>query len=252
MNIRGLVKFSLIDYPGKMSCIIFVGDCNFRCPYCHNPHLVFDPESQPQISDEEIFAFLENRKNKLDGVVISGGEPSLQPDLMDFVSKIKDMGFLVKVDTNCTRSDLIVEGINNQVINSLGIDYKAPVDSYNKIAYSNTPDIGNRVQKVIKSAIKNEITIDIRTTIHKELLSLQDLKDIRKELNFLGVDEWTIQQFNPVDIIDDELLEKETYTDRQLLGLASILGGKTRVRGLAGKILVRDEKVSSRQFPVSG
>ncbi|MFA6714325.1 MAG: radical SAM protein, partial [Victivallaceae bacterium] len=100
MNIRGIRRFSLVDFPGKMACVVFVGDCNFRCAYCHNPCLVFDPESQPLISEDEFFGFLEKRRGKLDGVVISGGEPTLQKNLLPFVKKIKAMDFLVKLDTN--------------------------------------------------------------------------------------------------------------------------------------------------------
>lgn len=219
-----------------MGCVVFVGDCNFRCGYCHNPCLVFDPESQPLIGGDEFFAFLEKRQGKLDGVVISGGEPVLQKNLLPFVKKIKSMGFLVKLDTNGSMPEKVFEIHREAGLDALGIDYKAPLDKYNEIACSPIPDLGRKVLELIKFALAENIPLDVRTTVHKALLSEEDLKKMRSELSAVGLKEWTLQQFNNGEVIDDSLLEKETWSDRELLNIAEKLQD-TNVRGLTGIII---------------
>ena len=236
MNIRGMVRFTMVDFPGKMACVAFVGDCNFRCGYCHNPCLVFDPESQPLISEDEFFAFLEKRRGKLDGVVVSGGEPILRKALLSFIRKIKDMGFMVKLDTNGSIPDQVIKIHEEVGLNALGVDYKAPLDKYNEVSQCHVPKLGENTLKVIKFAVDKDIFIDVRTTVHKALLSKDDLAKMREELSSIKLKTWTLQQFNPVDIIDDTLLEKETYSDRELLEIANSLGN-TNVRGLTGILI---------------
>ena len=236
MNIRGMARFTMVDYPGKMACVAFVGDCNFRCGYCHNPCLVFDPESQPLISENEFFDFLEKRKGKLDGVVVSGGEPSLRKPLLSFVRKIKEMGFLVKLDTNGSMPEKVFELYNAGALDALGVDYKAPIERYNEISNCSAKDLGEKTLKVIKFALEKDIFIDVRTTVHKSLLSEVDLAQMRKELDEVGLDKWTLQQFHPNDVIDDTLLEEETYKDSELIKIAKSLGN-TYVRGLTGILI---------------
>ncbi len=232
MDIRGLTKFSLVDFPGKLSSIIFVGRCNFRCPYCHNPYLVLYHESQPRIMEKEILDFLEKRKGKLDGIVISGGEPSLYPEVATFAEKVQKMGFSVKLDTNGSNPERIIRMCEDGLIDMLGIDYKAPADSYNKITASTIEDLPERIHSLIEYVVKNNISCDIRTTVHKKFHSPAVLHKMRKELNLLGVRQWHLQQFHPVEIIDESLLEEETYTDAELTKLAEELGAETYVRGV--------------------
>lgn len=236
MNIRGLHKFSLVDYPGKMACIVFVGECNCRCPYCHNPCLVFDPESQPHIEEAEVFAFLEKRKRKLDGVVISGGEPSLRSGLARFAGKIKEMGFLVKLDTNGSNPKTVIKCIDEGLIDALGVDYKATPELYNKIAGTHINDFAGKVHQVISYAVRKNIFIDVRTTVHKSLLSFNDLREMRKNLDAIGLKKWFLQQFHPVEIIDDKLLNEPTYSDEELLSFAKNIEN-TYVRGLKGIVV---------------
>ena len=106
MVIHGFQKLTLLDYPGKVACTLFSGGCNFRCPFCQNGNLVQHPEWEPVIPEEEIFAVLEKRRGVLDGVCVTGGEPTLDPDLERFVTKIKELGYLVKLDTNAISGDL--------------------------------------------------------------------------------------------------------------------------------------------------
>jgi pyruvate formate lyase activating enzyme len=236
MNIRGIRRFTMVDYPGKMACVVFVGDCNFRCGYCHNPCLVFDPESQPLVSEEEFFDFLDKRHGKLDGVVISGGEPILRRPLPEFIKKIKDKGFMVKLDTNGSMPDKVFKIHEELGLDALGVDYKAPLDKYNHITQCANSGLGEKALKLIKFAVDNDILLDVRTTVHKSLLSESDLNKMREELSSVGLKTWTLQQFNPVDIIDDSLLEEDTYRDRELINLAKAMDN-TNVRGLNGVII---------------
>ena len=237
MNIRGMVRFTLVDFPGKMACVAFVGNCNFRCGYCHNPCLVFDPESQPLISEDDFFEFLKKRQGKLDGVVVSGGEPILRKPLLSFIGKIKDMGFLVKLDTNGSMPEKVFKIHNEAGLDALGVDYKAPLDKYNEISQCHhMPELGEKTLEVIKFALDKDIFIDVRTTVHKALLSETDLSKMRGELSSAGLKTWTLQQFNPGEIIDDSLLEKDTYNDLELIKIARGLDN-TNVRGLSGIII---------------
>lgn len=232
MNIRGLVKFSLIDFPGGISCVIFVGYCNFRCPFCHNPHLVLDPESQPEISQATVIDFLRERKGKIDAIVISGGEPTLRPRLSEFLEQIKEFGFHIKLDTNGSNPEVVRRLFEAQLIDSLGVDLKAHRDKYAVLAGRNNPVMIENVYRTLRYAVQQKIPIDVRTTVHKELLDAKDLGMMRAELDEIGIDEWTIQQFNPVAIIDETLKTKETFSDCQLAEIARTLGGKTKIHGI--------------------
>ncbi len=237
MDIRGLTKFTLIDFPGKISCILYAGGCNFRCPYCHNPHLVIDPESQPELSENFIFDFLKRRSGKLEGVVISGGEPSLRDALIDFTRKIKDMGYLIKLDTNGSNPDVIFSIHKNGCLDALGLDYKAPASGYMELVRTNITDIAERVRKTISYAIDNNILVDVRTTVHRKFHSPENLLEMRNELNSLGVSAWTLQQFHAAEVIEDGLEGEPTYSDTELIELAQELGNHTRVRGLKGSFI---------------
>ena len=238
MNIRGMRAFSMIDFPGKLACVVFAGNCNFKCSYCHNPALVFDPESQPEISEKQFLSFLDKRIGRLDGVVISGGEPSLRRGLLSFVKKIKAKGFMIKLDTNGSTPEKVFEIHREAGLDALGVDYKAPSIKYGEITNCKIPQLAEKVHSVIRFAIENKISIDVRTTVHQHLLSVEDLKTMRQELQSLGQREWTLQQFNPAEIIDDDLLKHKTYTDHELLSIAGSFGD-TRVRGLKGILIHR-------------
>jgi len=220
----------LVDFPGKICCIIFVGNCNFRCPYCHNPYLVLHYDTQPQIQRKEIYNFLKNRKGKLDGVVLSGGEPAMYPGIADFAENIKKMGFLFKLDTNGSFPDRVITMCENGLIDMLGIDYKTSEAVYNDIALSNIDRLAEKVKKLIRYAGDNNISCDIRTTVHKKFHSENLLKIMRSELDLLGVKNWTLQQFHHAEIIDESLLDEKTYSDVELIKIVERLGTNTHLR----------------------
>ena len=194
MRIGGLQKFSFIDYPGKTAAIIFTQGCNFKCSYCHNPQLVYPNLFQVSMPEEEIFAFLESRKNQLDAVVITGGEPTLQPDLIDFIKKVKDMGFLVKLDTNGSNPNILKEIINQKLVNFIAMDIKAPFDKYSSVCCVpvNIDNIKLSVELIKKSGIE----FLFRTTFDKTKLFDTDIKTMTDFLNV--ADFYKIQKCNPV------------------------------------------------------
>lgn len=233
MAINGLQKFSLVDYPGKLACVVFFGCCNFRCPFCHNPSLVFDPESQGRIALSELAEFFERRRGKLEGVVFSGGEPTLQPELAAAAGLARQAGFAIRLDTNGSRPAAVAALYRAGLLDSLGIDYKAPAAKYFRVCGGDEPDIPANVRRTIEFALANNIELEIRTTVHRALLDEADLRRMYDELAGLGVSAWMLQQFHPAELIDDELNTLPTYTDRELRELAASLGGAVKVRGTA-------------------
>ena len=194
MRIGGIQKFSFIDYPKKTSAVIFTQGCNFRCEYCHNPQLVYYNMFQVSIPQEEILAFLESRKNQLDGVVITGGEPTLQPDLIEFIKKVKEMGFLIKLDTNGSNPDVLKQIINQKLVNFIAMDIKAPFDKYNSVCC--VPVDISAIKQSIELIKKSGIDFLFRTTYDKSKLFDEDIQTMT---NFLNVnDHYKIQKCNPV------------------------------------------------------
>lgn len=237
MDFRGLVKFTLVDYPGKIGCIVFSGGCNLRCPFCHNPCLVFDPASQPRVTEKEFFHFLERRKGLLEGVVFSGGEPLLHPDAPDVVAKVREMGYAAKIDTNGTLPERVKALLEKSGADAFGIDCKAPADRYAALTGSTDPEVAKKVYASIRLAQESGAELDIRTTVHRALLDEEALETMFDEIKAAGVTLWTLQQYNPVEVIDDELSKKETYTDAELVRIARRFGPGVRVRGLTGRIV---------------
>jgi len=180
MIIGGLTKCSLIDFPGKVSSVIFTQGCNFRCTYCHNPELVYPSLYTVPISNEQVIQFLERRAPILDGVVISGGEPTLQKDLLPFLIRIKAMGYLVKLDTNGSQPQVLRELLSSGVIDYIAMDIKSSFDNYTKVCSVNVNC--QNIKKSIRMIEESRISYQFRTTYDTELLDINDLKEIRSFL----------------------------------------------------------------------
>ena len=174
MNIGGFQKFSLIDYPGKISAVIFTQGCNFRCSYCHNPEL-FGVKSK-LISEKEVLDFLESRKKQLEAVVITGGEPTLQLDLINFLEKVNKLGFLIKLDTNGTNPQIIQKALELNLVDYVAMDIKGPIDKYEEIAGAKVNTIN--IVKIIKLIMEKAPDYEFRTTITREQLKEADIKKI--------------------------------------------------------------------------
>lgn len=198
MKIGGLQKFSLIDYPERISGIAFTQGCNLRCPYCHNPALV-DPARFGQcIAEEEILSFFRARKGKLDAVVITGGEPCLQPDLADFATLLKEMGYLVKIDTNGSRPDVLQQLIARGVVDYFAMDVKAPLEKYAEVARTqiDTALVSKSISIIIASGVDHEF----RTTIPGSLLNRQDYLKIGKLIK--GCCRYVLQKMTATEFLE--------------------------------------------------
>ncbi len=192
----------MIDYEGKLAAIIFTQGCNFRCPYCHNPELVKPEKFQQLIPVEEVFSFLQKRKGKLDAVVITGGEPTLHTDLHNFIKQIKDMGFLVKLDTNGTNPEILQHLIEEKLVDYLAMDIKAPLNKYSKVT-----KVSVDVQKISRSIelIKNSaIEHEFRSTLVEDLLTEEEVLDIGELLE--EKTRYFLQNFVPSKTVNDNFL----------------------------------------------
>lgn len=198
MIILGLQKTTLLDYPGLIASTIFTGGCNFRCPYCHNGDLVLHPNSFPSFLEEDVFRHLLEKKKILDGVCITGGEPTLQADLPQFINKIKDMGFKVKLDTNGTNPDMIRSLLDDKLIDYIAMDIKHSPSKYNTIACMPHFDI-DIISKSVKIIMNSNIDYEFRTTLMQECHSIDDMLSIGEWLK--GADAYYLQAYRESDTV---------------------------------------------------
>jgi len=220
MIIGGLVKFSLNDYPGKTSAVLFTRGCNFRCPYCHNPELVLPKQYASEICLEKIFSFLKSRKEKLDAVVITGGEPTWHTDLPKFLKEIKEMGFLVKLDTNGNNPEILKSIIQEKNIDYIAMDIKAPFEKYTEV--SRTLLDTKKIKKSISLIINSGLPHEFRTTVAKPLTTFDDLRKIAERIK--GADNYFLQRFVAGPKLNDQSFSAEiSYSENELLAIAAEL-----------------------------
>jgi pyruvate formate lyase activating enzyme len=212
MKIGGLQRFSLIDYPDKICAIIFTQGCNFRCPYCHNPELADPDLYESCIPEEEVFGFLEKRKGKLDAVTVTGGEPTIQPDIARFLEKIKAMGYLVKIDSNGSRPEIIKTLIDKKLVNYIAMDIKAPLEKYRDITRSEIDP--SRISESIALIMAHAKDYEFRTTVVKSLLSEDDIEETVKLAK--GAKKYVLQRFVPSKTLERDFLDEETYSKKEL------------------------------------
>jgi len=182
MLILGLQKTTLLDYPGKIATTIFTGGCNFKCPYCHNRDLVMPPADALQVSEDEIFEHLLAKKKILDGVCITGGEPTLHKDLPEFIKKVKELGLLVKLDTNGTNPDMVSYLIDNSLVDYVAMDIKNSKEKYNEIASMPNFDI-RPIDETVSILKQGKIDYEFRTTIASETHTIEDMRAIGEWLS---------------------------------------------------------------------
>ena len=180
MKIGGLNRFSLSDFPSKVAAVVFTQGCNFSCPYCHNGCLIpEDVSSELLIPEEEFYEFLKVRRNKLNAVVVSGGEPTVHRDLPQFLRRIKAMDFAVKLDTNGSRPGMLRELLKDKLVDYVAMDIKAPLHIYKTITRASTLRI-NEIKESIVLISKSGVDHQFRTTVVQALLSEKDVQSIQK------------------------------------------------------------------------
>jgi len=220
MLLGGLQKNSLIDYPGKVSCVLFLSGCNFDCPYCHNPDLVKGSLCPSLLDEKALYGFLEGRKGFLDGVVISGGEPTLQQDLICLCKEIKKMGYPIKLDTNGSRPQVIKRLIDEQLVDYIAMDIKTDPCRYSPLIVENSnPDhIISSIQIIMESVVAYEF----RTTCARPFVDLGVIGKIAKTIK--GATLYVLQHFRNGRILHPEFFQKAEapYTEDELMHLKSI------------------------------
>lgn len=224
MFFGGMQKFSLIDYPGRPCAIVFTIGCNFKCPYCHNPELISLTNTTVVLHEKEILKFLDSRKGKIDAVSITGGEPTLHSGLLDFMSKLKAMGFLVKLDSNGTNPLVLQEALDKRWVDCLAMDVKAPLLKYDNVVAS--PVALDDIKKSIELIKNSGIDHEFRTTIVKSLLSKEDILEIGDLVS--GAQRYYLQKFVPTKTYDSTFLSQATYSDEELEILRKEIALKVR------------------------
>ena len=230
MNIKGLVKSSFVDFPGRIAVVVFTAGCNFRCPYCHNSDLVLHPQGLQDIEPDEVLAFLARRSGLIDGLVITGGEPTLQEDLIEFCRSIVEIGIAVKLDTNGSRPGVIQRLLAEGLLDYIAMDIKATFARYS-LATGVSSDVG-KIQESIELIRSSDIDYEFRTTVVPGIISPGDIEIIAQGI--AGAQRYVLQQFRPLSTLapldgctpyhEDELLRMAQAAERWV-ELVEVRGG---------------------------
>ncbi|NLE30993.1 anaerobic ribonucleoside-triphosphate reductase activating protein [Candidatus Dojkabacteria bacterium] len=220
MIITGFQKSTLLDYPGKVSALIFTYGCNLRCQYCHNPELVIQKCLKKNIFEEEtVISFLKERKGLLDALAITGGEPTLQPDLIPFIKKVKRLGYLVKLDTNGTRSDDVKKILDLDIVDYWAMDVKYEEELYKQNLINSIPY--SEIQNSIKLIMEKAKDYEFRTTYVKGIHTLKSAEGIGKLIK--GAKRYYIQNFRPGKTIDASLNFSNSFTEEELIQIKKVM-----------------------------
>ena len=213
--IAGLQKTTLIDYPGKVAATVFLAGCNFRCPWCYSPELVIPEKIKEgqKITESEFREFLDSKKGLLQGIVVCGGEPTINNDLPDFLRKIKEKGFLIKLDTNGSNPDMLSELISKKLIDYVAMDIKAPKEKY-YLATGEKADI-KKIEESVLILKNGRVDYEFRTTVCPLFLDKKDILEIAKWLS--GAKRYYLQNFRAEKNIDPKLKGVRPYDDKYLL-----------------------------------
>ncbi len=220
MVFGGLQKNSLIDYPGKISCVLFLIGCNFDCPYCHNPQLVKQGSRSTVIEAKEVFEFLSSRKAFLDGVVISGGEPTIHSDLADLCETIKLMGYPVKLDTNGSRPQVIQRLIDKNLVDYIAMDVKTDPDDY--AVYIQKDCDAESIRLSIRTILDAQIAHEFKTTCAKPIVDASVIQTISRIIH--GARLYALQRVQLKNVLHPEFFNggSNEFDDNELLHLKSI------------------------------
>ena len=213
-QIKGFLETSFVDWPGKIASVIFLPYCNFRCPYCHNHGIVLNPEKLETISIEYVLNRLNKFKGWIDGVCITGGEPTLHPSLPEFIHKFRVQNFLIKLDTNGTNPHVLRNLISNKLIDYVSMDVKAPLDEIRYSKCAGVPVNLKDIRESISLLKGGTVPYEFRVTVVPSLLKEDDIIELAKQL--ARADKLTIQNFNPSDTLDTNLKHVKPYNEDEL------------------------------------
>ncbi|KKP57869.1 MAG: Anaerobic ribonucleoside-triphosphate reductase activating protein [Candidatus Moranbacteria bacterium GW2011_GWF1_34_10] len=206
MNLASYQKFTLLDYPGRIATTVFTVGCNFRCSFCHNPELVLGSQfvAHGNENEKEFFKFLKSRKGKLEAVCITGGEPTIQKDLIEFIVKVKKMGYLVKLDTNGMRPDVLKKVLDMKIVDYVAMDIKNSLKNYEKTVCTKV-DL-ERIKMSAEMIMNSRVNYDFRTTVVPGIHSEKDFEEIAEWIG--GAKKYFLQRFRDMKTLDNNLKEK--------------------------------------------
>ena len=208
----GLQRLSLIDYPGKLCATIFTAGCNFRCPYCYNEDIVLDYPAMPKIPEDKIIEFLHPRLGFLDGVCVTGGEPTIHRELPKFLGRLKSIGSLVKLDTNGSRPKALAYVMEKGLVNYIALDVKVPLGRYEEtVRYRVKPE---GLRETIKLIRRSGVDHEFRTTVVPGLLDGDDLEEIAMTL--AGSKRYVLQQFRPGKTLCPDFKDVKPYSEAEM------------------------------------
>ena len=215
MKVYGFQKMTTLDYPGKIACTVFTGNCNFRCPYCHNASLVLENKEKSEVSQEEIFSLLKKRRGLLDGVAVTGGEPLINKDIPEFLSKIKELGYLIKLDTNGSNPELLKKIVSEKLVDRVAMDIKNSPELYEKTIGVKT-DM-SLIGESKEFLLSGQVEYEFRTTLVKGIHTKESI--IKAAEWIKGAKEYYLQSFKDSgDLIAPEGLDE--FSKEEIYGFA--------------------------------
>jgi len=235
MEIKGFIDISLVDWDGKISSVVFLAGCNLRCPFCYNIKLVLHPEKLPTIPFEQIENRLKKSRGWVDGVVITGGEPTIHSDLLELCEKINETDFLVKLDTNGTNPVMVKELIDKRLVDYIAMDVKAPltVEKYSKVCGVNVENLIGKIEETIDLLLMDEVECEFRTTVVPGLHEEQDIEEICQRIK--GCRKYVIQNYKgDVETVDPKFNGLKPFSEEKMkafLTTAKKIVHNTTLRG---------------------
>ena len=230
MIIKGLQKLTLLDFPGHVACTIFTSGCNYRCPFCHNASLALSRDEGADYSEEEILDFLKKRTGILDGVAITGGEPLIWPDIIDLLRKIKEIGFMVKLDTNGTFPDRLKEIIDEGLVDYVAIDIKNSPEKYAQTVGKDDALL-DKLRESVNILMNGGVDYEFRTTVVDELHTAEDIKKIGEFIK--GAKRWFLQNFvDSGDLISSGMHAAPEEKMRKYLEISRVYVPTAELRGI--------------------
>ncbi len=231
MNIHGFQTLTLLDYPGRTAATLFCGGCNFRCPFCQNASLVLHPDTEPLVPFEKILSVLKKRQGLLDGVCITGGEPTLEPELFSLAETIKELGYLIKLDTNGSHPDVVRRLYEAGLLDYAAMDIKSSPEGYSLASGIRSPDLSS-IRETASFLMDSGIDYEFRTTVVRELHQAADFSAIADWLS--GARRYYLQAYRD----SEEILKPgcfSSYSKKELEAFAAILRKKiplVEIRGI--------------------
>jgi pyruvate formate lyase activating enzyme len=221
MNLKGWVRTSLIDFPDHVATVLFTGGCNFRCPMCHNADLVLRPNQMPALTESEVWAFLERRRGLVNGVVITGGEPTLQRDLTAFLGQLRERHLDIKLDTNGYYPDVLADLLDDGLVDYVALDIKAPPGKYPLLVGMSDVDV-TRVERSVALLQESGVPHEFRTTVVPGMLDDDDVEAIARRI--AGAEQYVLQQFRALYTLDPALESVSPFPVARLQAMAERAG----------------------------